>query len=86
MSETKDQLYFQIIQLKDRIAELEAELAKTKLEIALCKPVSFLPECKWQRNANNVTYCTDTGCKLFDQPCSKRCDCPEPTSGEEAGK
>jgi hypothetical protein len=40
--------------------------------------VSFLPDCKWQRNANNVTYCTDTGCKLFDKPCSKRCDCPEP--------
>ena len=31
MSETKDQLYFQIIQLKDRIINLEAELKTQRL-------------------------------------------------------
>jgi hypothetical protein len=50
------------------------------------RPGTNLPECKWQRNACNVIYCTDTGCKLFDQPCSKRCDCPEPKKAKPAPK
>jgi hypothetical protein len=61
--------------MQARINELEADNIKLR---KMLEPVSFLPECKWKRNANNVTYCTDTGCKLFDKPCSKRCDCPEP--------
>jgi hypothetical protein len=42
------------------------------------RPVFFLPDCKWKRDTGKGIYCTDTGCKLFDQSCSKRCDCPEP--------
>jgi len=55
------------------------DMEKTSFEkiVDATKGITFLPDCKWQHDIRNVTFCSNSDNEQYQKPCSKRCENPE---------